>query len=151
MRQENFTPIYINYIHPQGLDSLTRCHYIRSSFDKETMAKLDKVIDQAQTIVGSGLSFERLDQIFDLQRLLGPVIAYKRLLEITMNSIDVKEQRLAASKLLDAAGEEPEKIAERLRASIFHDLTLDQLELIVQTGITDPEEALKEVKRVSSE
>lgn len=104
------------------------------------------VIEQAQAIVGTKVEFDRLDQIFDLQRLIGPVIAYKKLLEITINSVDPKEQRLAASKLLDSAGEDPERIAERLRASIFHNLSLDELHAIVQTGVTDPEEAMKRLE-----
>ena len=104
---------------------------------------MSDVITQAQEIVGSGVTFDRLDQIFDLQRLLGPVIAYKVLLEVAINSADVKEKRMAASKLIDAASEDPEQIANRLRASIFHDLSLEQLQAVVQTGITDPEEAVK--------
>ena len=55
---------------------------------------------------------------------------------------------MAASKLLDHAGEDPERIAARLRSSIFHDLTLDQLQAMVQTGITDPEEAKKALASV---
>ena len=103
----------------------------------------DKSIEQAESFIGSGIQFDRLDQVFDLQRLMGPVIAYKILLEVAINSADAKERRMAASKLLDAAAEDPEKIANRLRASVFHDLSLEQLQAVVQTGITDPEEAVK--------
>lgn len=107
---------------------------------------IDGTIQAAEHFVGSGMKFDRLDQIFDLQRLMGPVIAYKILLEIAINSGDAKEKRLAASKLLDAVNEDPDKIAERLRASIFHDIELDQLEAVVQTGITDPEEAIRRLR-----
>lgn len=109
---------------------------------------LDSTIEAAQTIVSGdgGLDLSRIDRIYDLQRLLGPVIAYKILLEISINSGDAKERRMAASKLLDSASEDPEKIADRLRASIFHDLSLEELQAIVQTGITDPEEALERLK-----
>lgn len=110
------------------------------------MASSETTIREAEAFIGSGIEFDRLDQIFDLQRLMGPVIAYKRLLEITINSVDPKEQRLAASKLLDAADEDPEKIAERLRASVFSELTLQEIEAIVQTGVTDPEEAVARLK-----
>ena len=116
------------------------------------MAKADQVIEAAEALVGDGegLKFDRLDQIFDLQRLMGPVISYKILLEIAINATDVKERRMAASKLIDAAGgEDPARIAERLRASIFDSLSLDQLQAIVQTGITDPEKALKKLSEVS--
>ena len=109
----------------------------------------DTTIEAAQSVVGENMKFERLDQSFDLQRLIGPVISYKILLEIAINSNDVKEKRLAAAKLIDAVNEEPERIAERLRASIFAVLDLDQLQAIVQTGITDPEEAVEKLKAVS--
>jgi hypothetical protein len=99
-------------------------------------------IEQAEAVVGENMRFERLDQIYDLQRLMGPVIAYKVLLEIVINSSDDKERRQAASRLLDSAAEEPEKIANRLRASIFHELSLEELQAVVQTGITDPESAV---------
>ncbi len=113
--------------------------------------KTDKTIEAAEAFIssdGDGLQFDRIDQIFDLQRLMGPVIAYKVLLDIIINSADVKERRMAASRLLDSAGEDPEKIAGRLRASIFHDLTLEQLQAVVQTGITDPEKAVAKLKAV---
>lgn len=104
---------------------------------------IDNSIAQAEAVIGEGITFDRLDQIFELQRLMGPVIAYKILLEVAINSADVKERRMAASKLLDAASEDPEKIANRLRASVFHELSLEQLQAVVQTGITDPEQAVK--------
>jgi hypothetical protein len=104
---------------------------------------IDNSIAQAEAVIGGGITFDRLDQIFELQRLMGPVIAYKILLEVAINSADAKERRMAASKLLDAASEDPEKIANRLRASVFHELSLEQLQAVVQTGITDPEQAVK--------
>lgn len=109
---------------------------------------LDRTLAAAQTIVGEAgaLDLSKLDRIYDLQRLLGPIIAYKILLEISINSADAKERRMAASKLLDAANEDPEKIADRLRASVFESLSLQELEAIVQTGITDPEEALNRLR-----
>lgn len=108
--------------------------------------RAEKTIKAAQAVIGEGFSFERLDQVYDLQRLMGSVIAYKILLEIAINSIEVKERRLAAAKLLDATNEDPERIAERLRASVFRDLSLDELEAIVQTGVTDPEEAVQKLE-----
>lgn len=110
--------------------------------------KADKTIEAAEAFIGGGggMKFDRLDQIFDLQRLMGPVIAYKILLEVAINSADVKERRLAASQLLASVDEDPGRIAERLRSSIFHDLSLDELQAVVQTGITDPQEALKRLK-----
>ena len=107
-------------------------------------------IEQAEAFIGTQLQFDRLDQIFDLQRLMGPVIAYKILLEVAINSSDVKERRMAASKLLDAAGEDPEAIANRLRQSIFSELSLYQLQAVVQTGITDPEDAVKALAESTS-
>ena len=109
--------------------------------------KLDKHIETAQAVIdSSGLDLTRLDQIFELQRLMGPIIAYKRLLEIVINSADDKEVRMAAAKLLDHSGEEPEKIAERIRKSVFSELSLEELDAVVQTGITDPQRALRLVK-----
>lgn len=112
------------------------------------MGSATRTIEAAQNIVGTGQDFERLDQIFDLQRLIGPVIAYKVLLEITINSVDPKERRLAASQLLSSVDESPEKIADRLRSSLFQSLSLEELEGIVQTGITDPEEAVVKLRKV---
>lgn len=113
--------------------------------------KTDKTIEAAEAFIShgdGGLKFDRIDQIYDLQRLMGPVIAYKVLLDITINSADAKERRMAASRLLDSAGEDPERIASRLRASIFHELTLEELQAVVQTGITDPEAAVERLKEV---
>ena len=112
-----------------------------------TGPKLDKHIEAAQDIIGGdSLDLSRLDQIFDLQRLMGPVIAYKRLLEIIINTSDEKEARMAAAKILDHSGEEPERIADRLRASIFSELSIEELQAVIQTGVTDPERAIKLVK-----
>lgn len=114
------------------------------------MSKVSDSIEQAQGFLGDDIEFTRLDQIFELQRLIGPVVAYKILLGIAINSADDKERRLAASKILDAAGEEPEVVAARLRASIFKDMTIQELEAIVNTGITDPEEAVTKLMEVRS-
>lgn len=110
--------------------------------------KVDKTLEAAQEFIGQDIQFGRLDQIFDLQRLMGPVIALKVLLEISINSVDPKERRLAASQLLQSAGEDPAKIADRLRASLFSELSLDEIEAIVQTGMTDPERAVERLKKV---
>ena len=92
------------------------------------MAKTNNSIEAAQAIIGDELDLSRLDQIYDLQRLMGPVIAYKRLLEIIINTKDEKEARQAAQALLTTASEDPEKIADRLRASVFSDISIEELE-----------------------
>jgi hypothetical protein len=115
------------------------------------MSQAEETISEAQAFLGDGLELSRLDQIYDLQKLLGPVIAYKVLLGIVINSGDPKEQRLAASKLLDSAGESAERVAERLRASVFRDLSLSDLEAIIQTGHTDLSKAVAEVKPLEEE
>lgn len=113
---------------------------------------LDATIAAAQEIVtdGDSLDLSKLDRIYDLQRLLGPILAYKVLLEISVNSADSRERRQAATTILNASSEDPERIADRLRASIFQDLSLDQLNAIVQTGITDPEQALAKLEKASN-
>lgn len=115
--------------------------------------QLDATIAAAQQIVtdGDDLDLSKLDRVYDLQRLLGPILAYKVLLEISVNSADSRERRQAATTILNASNENPEKIADRLRASVFQDLTLDQLNAIVQTGITDPEVAMARLKEASDE
>ncbi len=110
------------------------------------MGLTDKTIEAAQAVLGDDLEFSRLDQVSDLQRLMGPVIAYKILLELSINASDPKERRLAAAQILSASKEDPEKIANRLRKSIFSELTLDQLQAVVQTGITDPDKAIQRLK-----
>ena len=47
---------------------------------------------------------------------------------------------------MSLADEDPERIADRLRASIFHDLSLEDLEKIIQSGITDPAKAAEKLK-----
>lgn len=114
------------------------------------MADSLDALEAAQDIIGGDtLDFSRLDQIFDLQRLMGPVISYKILLDLAINATDAKERRMAAAKILDSTKEDPAKIAERLRKSIFHDLSLEELQAVVQTGITDPAEAVKKVMEVN--
>ena len=135
---------WINSVRPPPVGAPGPCSL--GALTTRDMPKTHDSIQAAQEIVGDGLDLNRLDQIFDLQRLLGPVIAYKRLLEIVINSSDDKEVRMAAAKLLDHSSEDPERIAERLRASIFSELTLEELEAVVDTGITDPQRALKLVK-----
>ena len=120
---------------------------VPSTFNEQTLVALtDKTIEAAQAILGEDLEFSRLDQVSDLQRLMGPVIAYKILLELSINASDPKEQRLAAAKILDSSKEDPEKISQRLRKSIFSELTLDQLQAVVQTGITDPDKAVARIR-----
>jgi hypothetical protein len=115
------------------------------------MASADRTISAAQDFIDDDFQYDRLDQIFDLQRLMGPVIAYKVLLDLTINAADPKERRLAASQLLSSATNDPEKLAERLRASLFVNLSLEQLQAVIQTGITDPEKAVKKLKEVMDE
>ena len=107
-------------------------------------------IELAQAFIGDGITYDRLDQVYDLQRLMGPVIAYKILLEIAINAADPKERRLAASQLLQSADESPDKIADRLRASVFAELDLEELHAVIQTGITDPEKAVRKMKASKS-
>ena len=108
----------------------------------------DKTIQAAQDFVGRDLDFSRLDQTYDFQRLLGPVLAYKILLEIAVNATDAKTRLGAANSLLQYAKEPPERVAERLRASVFVDLSLEELEAIVQTGITNPEQAKRRLEEI---
>lgn len=114
------------------------------------MASRNDAVEAAEAFIGSGIQFDRLDQINDLQRLFAPVIAFKVLLELMINAADPKERRLAASQILQSTSEDPEKIALRLRASIFKDLSLEDLQAVVQTGITDPIEAVKAVKKAQA-
>ena len=108
----------------------------------------ETVVELAQGFIGEDVELSRLDQISDLQRLMGPVIAYKILLEIAINSGDAKERRMAAAKILDASTEDPERIAERLRSSIFRDVSIEELQAVVDTGITDPEKAVAKLKSI---
>ena len=138
---------WINPIRPPPGGGAPSCSGVPSTFNEQTLvAQTDKTIEAAQAILGEDLEFSRLDQVSDLQRLMGPVIAYKILLELSINASDPKEQRLAAAKILDSSKEDPEKISQRLRKSIFSELTLDQLQAVVQTGITDPDKAVARIR-----
>lgn len=109
-----------------------------------------KVIDTAEEIQQSGISPEGLESIFDSQRLIGVVLAQMSLLDIMVNSASGEERRKAAYQFLRSVDEDPERIADRLRASAFQDMSLEQLEDIVRTGEMDPEEAKEKLREATS-
>lgn len=104
-----------------------------------------KLVDMTE----EGLSSEaqqaqRLDMVWDRLRLIGAVLGMRRLLELAMNSSN-PNVALGASKELSRIDEDPEVVAERLRAAPFADLTFEELEAVVQTGKVDPVDAMKEL------
>lgn len=107
------------------------------------MADIDS-IETAEALMEAGFSLEGLDATHDMQRLMGPIIGMKVLLEVAVDSPSAEERRKAASQLVRAVDEEPEEIADRIRQSAFKDLSIDELRAVVSTGILDPEKALEE-------
>lgn len=107
------------------------------------MADIDS-IETAEALMEAGFSLDGLDAIHDAQRLIGPIIGMKILLETAVEGTDLEERRKAATQLIKSVDEEPEDIADRIRQSAFKDLSIDELRAVVSTGILDPEKALEE-------
>lgn len=106
------------------------------------MSGVGKVIDIAEELQNEGVSVDRLDYIYDLQKLLGVVLGLQALLQVVVLSGDDKA-RVSAAKELVRLDEDPDQIAERLRSAPFSDMSVDELEAIVKTGELDPEKAVR--------
>lgn len=93
-----------------------------------------------------------LDQLHNLLGLLGAVLGQITLLEVATDPLATPAARVAAARQLVQSGEDPQSLAARLRASPFVDLSVSDLERIVQelktreTRKIDLAEIIKSVK-----
>lgn len=78
-------------------------------------------------LLGDKFSPDRLDQAHDLLKLLGIVLGQMALLEIVTDRGADEKARVSAARALMSVKEDPETIAERLRRSVFADLTTENL------------------------
>jgi len=117
--------------------------------------RLDKVLgapDQLRDLVAEGLSLNRMDFLYDQLRLVGAVMALRTLLEVVTFG-ENESSRVQAAKMLMDLKEDPEVLAERLKSAPFADLTMPQLEHVVDRltggGETDLKKLIEEAKMVT--
>lgn len=118
--------------------------------------KLDQALgapDQLKALVEEGLSLPRMDFLYDQLRLVGAVMALRTLLEVVTFG-EHEPSRVSAAKMLMDLKEDPEVLAERLKSAPFADLTMPQLEHVVDRlagGETDLGKLITEAKQVVGE
>jgi hypothetical protein len=90
-------------------------------------------VETLSDLVNSGFQPGKLDEYHDLLKLLGVVLAQVALLDVVSNPVTESKDRVSAARvLLNFTKESPENIAERLRRSPFAELTIEQLQTIVE-------------------
>jgi hypothetical protein len=90
-------------------------------------------IDQLSKLYLDGYQPKKLDELYDMLKLLGVVLGQIALLEVVSNPVSNDEKaKVAAARALISLKEDPESIAERLRRSPFAELTIEELHGIVQ-------------------
>ena len=118
--------------------------------------RLDKVLgapDQLKALVEEGLSLNRMDFLYDQLRLVGAVMALRTLLEVVTFG-ESESARVTAAKMLMDLKEDPEVLSERLKSAPFADLTMPQLEHVVDRltgGETDLKKLIEEAQLVTPE
>ena len=84
-----------------------------------------------ETLIGSGFRPDRLDQLNDTFRLLGIVMGNLALLKVVTDPGADEKAVVSAARTLISVKEDPETIAERLRASSLSGLSVEQLQVII--------------------
>ena len=84
-----------------------------------------------EALIGSGFRPDRLDQLNDTFRLLGVVMGNLALLRVVTDPHADEKAVVSAARALIAVKEDPETIAERLRASSLSGLSVEQLQAII--------------------
>lgn len=93
--------------------------------DTPAVAALVKVLE-------SGIDPSRIDQVYDMLKLMGLVLGHSTLLAVATNPAAEAKDRVAAAKSLIHIKDSPEDIAERLQKSKLADLSVDELKTIVR-------------------
>lgn len=83
-------------------------------------------------ILQSGIDTSRIDQVYDLLKLMGLVLGHSALLAVATDPEAEAKDRVAAAKSLINIKENPDEIAERLQKSKLADLSVDELKGIVR-------------------
>jgi hypothetical protein len=112
--------------------------------------KGDAAVTELTSLLQDGFQPKKLDELYDMMKLLGVVLGYQALLEAATSGTE--KERVPAARALINLKEDPEAIAERLRRSPFADLTVVQLSAIVEkmkSGETDIQKLVEEVKHAT--
>lgn len=107
--------------------------------EKDPIEGMDEAIeaDAVETLddlIHSQFSPERLDQAYDVLKLLGAVLGRYALLKVVTDPRADDKNKVSAARALVSLKERPDEIALRLRASQFADLSIDELQAIVQAA-----------------
>jgi len=106
-------------------------------------------IDELTSLIGDDFRPESLDQIHDTLRLIGVVLGQMTLLEIATSPAAEAAPRVAAARALMKLDEAPERIAERLRKSVFSRLSVAELGAMidkVKKGETNLKDLIEQSK-----
>lgn len=104
--------------------------------------------DLLKDLVDQGLSLTRMDLLHDQLRLVGAVMGLRALLEVVTFGTN-EPSKVAAARILTQLDEDPEVIAERLKSAPWADLTMPELEHMVDRlcgGETDITKLIEEAK-----
>lgn len=104
-----------------------------------------KAVTSLEDLEDADVSVERLDYVREQLRLIGAVVGLKALLEVAVESSS-DTARVSAARSLASLDEDPEDIAARLRSAPWADLSVEELEAMIQTGEVDPERAREKLK-----
>ena len=88
----------------------------------------EKVLED---LINAGFRPDRLDQLNDTFRLLGIVMGNLALLKVVADPRADEKAIVSAARALISVKEDPETIAERLRASSLSHLSVPQLQSII--------------------
>lgn len=83
-------------------------------------------------LIDGDLRPETLDQIHDTLKLIGVVLGQMALLEVATDPKAEAAPKVSAARALMNIGEPPERIAERLRKSMFSRLSVAELGAMIE-------------------
>lgn len=83
-------------------------------------------------LVDENFQPELLDQVHDTLKLVGVVLGQMALIDVVNNPLAKPEARVTAAKALMQIDEAPERIAERLRKSVFSRLSVQELGAMIE-------------------
>lgn len=95
-------------------------------------AALDEALHALDGLSSGTFELDRLDKVYDTLRLLGVVLGHLALLKLATDPTADSRARVSAARALLLTRESPESIAERLRRSQLANLTVAELETMVQ-------------------
>jgi len=105
--------------------------------------------DKLQELVEQGLSLNRMDFLYDQLRLVGAVMGLRALVEVVTFG-ENESARVSAAKMLMELKEDPQDIVDRLKAAPFSDLSMPQLEHVLDRltggGETDLKKLIDEAR-----